>query len=70
MSTLHKYLDAERLAELARDPAEHGATGVPGRMPQDSSRKLTAWIVNKVDARMCVREALADIRNKHGHTYG
>ena len=64
MSTLHRFLDAERLAELARDPAEHRTTGEPTHMLQDCSRELTEWFANKPDARRRVRETAADIQGK------
>lgn len=62
MSTMHRVLDAERLADLARDHAEHPATGEQGHMPQDCSRDLSEWFASKPDASRLVRDACADIR--------
>lgn len=70
MSTLHRFLDPERLAELARDPAEHRTTGEPTHMLQYCSREFTEWLANKPDARRRVREAAADIRSKQGERNG
>ena len=70
MSSLHKFLDAGRLADLARDPAEHAATGEQNHMLQDCSRELTEWFAGKPDARRRVREALEDIRGKQEDLHG
>jgi hypothetical protein len=59
---MHLVLDAERLADLARDPAEHPATGEQGHMLQDCSRDLTDWFAGKPEAPRLVREACAGIR--------
>ena len=64
MSTMHQFLDPERLADLARDQAERAPTGEQGHMLQDQSRPLTEWFANKPDARLRVREALENIRRQ------
>ncbi len=64
MSTMHRFLDPERRADLARDKAEQAPTGEQGHMLQDQSRPLTEWFANRSDARLRVREVLADIRRQ------